>query len=1535
MTRGQQELEPLAVVGVACRLPGANSPDEFWNLLMSGTDMCGVVPKDLFDVQDYYHSTGSARNRMGATTGNWFETKVKKEFDPRFFGLDREQSLNMDPQQRLSLMVAYEALEDAGWTPPNVNASSTSPAPRANDSSQDDRVGVFVAATCDDYTQNLSSDLTSHVFTGNARQFLAHRLSHFFGFQGPSQTLDTACNASFVALETACTKIRNGSCSSAIVGGVSVITQPQVSVGLDKAHFLSRTGQCKTLDEGADGYSRSDAVSFVVIKRLKDAMKQNDRIYAEILAIGTNHSGEAHSITHPHAPAQAALMSSLLEQSRVERKDVNMIEAHGTGTQAGDLNELTAIHNTFVKDAGREQGEELIFTSSKANIGHSEGASGLGALIKTVLIFKNATVPVHVGIRTNLNPKLEPLLTDGRIVFARDGHLPLRPALEHRAIAVCNNFGAAGGNTSVLLRQHRPSSSTETRLSTNSSDREVAVQLPFLISARSQAALQRMTIDLANFLHGKTSQDPRGGLLHDLSYTLCARRILHPHRKLILASTVDELREKLLGSLDEDSSQKSQTDLRETMKSLASEFQSVRAQVQRYDVIAIGFDLPLFEELTKESSKVSSEKYLRFASSFVLGSLLSKWGGEKPPTVRGGGGGGGFKARLGIDAVERAIERLDRLQDDSVDTNIGISSQASSAGFEAAGLSGTPFTSSLEDEILSKPWEKILAFLFQHCATSFAETFDARTAMKDIAPQARLISIPSYSWEREELYVPYLDRALVTPSWNDDPKFEVVPSAPKAGLEKPLSSLVTKIGEDVFRLEMDQRLGVTASILQAIQDTLGGGSDAKIRVERLELGSGFKLEEPLLFTLTELEGDEAEIGEGLVVDFTSSVQRDLVRASALVRQADLDPRDARGDQEFLQALVPFLSQQRLDIRDASGSSVVPQSIFYLTLSQIQSSSFLSKARMVSRHIISKDCTASLTTIRPGSCGSFRTLMEAVEQVLVWMASKESLGMGGPGIVLQGFLRRSGIEGDLFSNGSKGLELLTITEPFGIGKSTSSQVYVFDPNTAQLLGSVEGLQCVSVSVGGVPSSQKEVGGAVSSLIGSPIPSRASHPSSSSKSTRPISSSSRRLAVDSYDEDSEASSNEDPISSSSSQTDQTEATSISSSGEAERKPSSSKGDAAQLFLDLAASVIAEQTGAPAETVVTSCFADIGIDSLMSLAVLDRLREESELDLPGSLFIDCQDFEELRAFAKNACGAMGGVPESSDDERSEPERAEIAEQAAPEDPSVDDFNDTGGASAVVLCGRKVQGGGGLRPLFLVPDGSGTAAVFRNLPSMGGRLVYGLNSPFLREGAPGWNGGVEEIARYYISQMREKEPEGPYIVGGWSFGGVVSYEMVRQLTRSGIKVEALLLLDSPCPQKMPALPHTIIDWALGSNALAGLGIKKFSPTMTEHFRKAISTLSQYNPPSLGSELGLKVALLTAVQGVGADPKEVVNTNETVEWLFSSRKGLGAHGWDKLCSQESVDVVEFEANHFTMMERSLTPNWANPILDLLKRWGL
>ncbi|KAG5652522.1 Type I Iterative PKS, partial [Sphagnurus paluster] len=514
---GKVKQEPIAIVGMAVNMPGAPNVSKLWEILDKGINTISEIPEHRFKVSDYNDGENSKRT-MKAHTGNFVDGV--DEFDNKFFKISPREAKSMDPQQRILLHTAYEALEDSGYVP---NSTPTS---------RPEAFGCYIGVATHDYIQNLREEIDVYYSPGTLKAFLSGRISYAMQLGGPSLVVDTACSSSIVAVYQGARALMNRDCDSALVGGVNIISSPDMFLGLDRAHFLSPTGQCKAFDASANGYSRSEGCGVFVLKRLSDALAENDRILGVIRGIEVNQSGLAHSITHPHAPTQAALFRRVLENSNIEPTRINVVEAHGTGTQAGDPNELESIRSVF--SCHRSPANPLHITSVKANIGHLEAASGAAGLAKLLLMLQHKRIPRQISLK-NLNPRIAPLDTDNTVIDLVDTEwLPSHEGMTR--LALLNNFGAAGSNTALLLEEHKSPDSLESIPD--------GVSYVFGLSAKDEAALEMMRSRYLQYLEG-----PDVAPLSDIAYTATARRQLYDHRLAVSATTSAGLIEKLRTAL--------------------------------------------------------------------------------------------------------------------------------------------------------------------------------------------------------------------------------------------------------------------------------------------------------------------------------------------------------------------------------------------------------------------------------------------------------------------------------------------------------------------------------------------------------------------------------------------------------------------------------------------------------------------------------------------------------------------------------------------------------------------------------------------------------------------------------------------------------------------------------------------------------------------------------------------------------------------------------------------------------------------------
>ncbi|GAB2626314.1 hypothetical protein GCM10027168_67580 [Streptomyces capparidis] len=425
--------EPIAIVGLGCRLPGgADSPEAFWRLLSEGVDATSEFPADRGDASALYDPDPDAPGKTYVTRGGFLGGPVDT-FEPSVFGISPREALGMDPQQRIALEVAWEALERAGYAPDRLNGSAT---------------GVYLGLSTTDYVRMRQSegdirDVDAYQLVGEP-SFAAGRISYTLGLQGPCKVIDTTCSSSLVALHEACQALRLGDCDMALAGGVNLMLSPYGFVMMSKFAGVSPDGRCKTFDASADGYGRGEGAGIVVLKRWSDARRDGDNVIALVRGTAINHDGRSSGLTVPNPAAQQSVIRAALEQAGIAPGDVDYVEAHGTGTALGDPIELRALQAVIGKE--RPEDSPLLVGSVKTNIGHLESAAGVAGLLKLVLALQHGEIPPHLHFTTP-NPNVD--WSRLRIQVA-DTARPWPEAGRPR-IGAISSFGASGTNAHAVV----------------------------------------------------------------------------------------------------------------------------------------------------------------------------------------------------------------------------------------------------------------------------------------------------------------------------------------------------------------------------------------------------------------------------------------------------------------------------------------------------------------------------------------------------------------------------------------------------------------------------------------------------------------------------------------------------------------------------------------------------------------------------------------------------------------------------------------------------------------------------------------------------------------------------------------------------------------------------------------------------------------------------------------------------------------------------------------------------------------------------
>jgi acyl transferase domain-containing protein/SAM-dependent methyltransferase len=499
--------EPIALIGIGCRYPGgADDPESFWELLRDGVDAISEIPADRWDRDAFYDPNPDAPGKISTRYGGFLRDVDR--FDADFFGISPREAAGIDPQQRLLLEVSWRALEDAGQAPDRLFGAAA---------------GVFVGISSFDYPllqfrEDPAGFLDAYYATGIAHSVASGRLAYTLGLRGPALSIDTACSSSLVAVHVACQSLRAGECDLALAGGVNLILGPVLHVALSKARMLAPDGRCKAFDASADGFIRSEGCGVVVLKRLRDATADGDRIRAVIRGSAVNQDGRSSGLTAPNGPSQEAVIRAALRNARIDADRLQYVEAHGTGTALGDPIEARALASV-VGEGGSTC--RLRVGSCKANIGHAEAAAGVAGLIKVALALGHDEIPPQPHFeRPNPHIDWSRMPLD---VFAERSPWP---AGASPRLAGVSSFGFSGTNAHVVVEE-----APEPRPAPSATERPLHL---LTVSARSPEALRELVGRYADTM----AESPVP--LADLAYTANAGRSHFAYRAALTAASAAE-----------------------------------------------------------------------------------------------------------------------------------------------------------------------------------------------------------------------------------------------------------------------------------------------------------------------------------------------------------------------------------------------------------------------------------------------------------------------------------------------------------------------------------------------------------------------------------------------------------------------------------------------------------------------------------------------------------------------------------------------------------------------------------------------------------------------------------------------------------------------------------------------------------------------------------------------------------------------------------------------------------------------------------
>ena len=512
MMKANQQSE-IAIIGLGCRFPQGETPEEFWHLLSNGIDAVTEVPSDRWNVDQLYEQQPATPGKMSTRWGG-FLSQVDG-FDPLFFNISLKEAERIDPQQRLFLEVAWEALEHAGLATDKLAGTAT---------------GVFAAMAVVNYDQLLYKNvadlkqISAYDGIGTTLSLAASRLSYLLDLKGPSLAIETACSSSLVATHLACQSLRTGESNLCIVGGVNLILTPELNIVFSQAQMMSPEGRCKTFDADANGYVRGEGCGVVILKRLADAIADRDNILAVIKGSAIAQDGLSNGITAPNGPIQQAVIRQALDNAGVKAAQVSYVEAHGTGTPLGDPIEVKSLRKVLM--SGRPLDRPCHIGSVKTNIGHLESAAGIAGLIKVVLALQHREIPPNLHFK-QLNPYIRLEKTPITIPTEKQPW-----SVESTRIAGISSFGFGGTNAHVVLE--------EAAIPATQSNEKLERPLQVLtLSAKSDRALAQLAQRYSSFLKSQSAS------LADICFTANTGRTHFEHRLVAISKTKTELQQSL------------------------------------------------------------------------------------------------------------------------------------------------------------------------------------------------------------------------------------------------------------------------------------------------------------------------------------------------------------------------------------------------------------------------------------------------------------------------------------------------------------------------------------------------------------------------------------------------------------------------------------------------------------------------------------------------------------------------------------------------------------------------------------------------------------------------------------------------------------------------------------------------------------------------------------------------------------------------------------------------------------------------------
>lgn len=1597
-------------------------------------------------------------------------------FDTRLFNVSPREAIQMDPVQRLLLMTTHEALENSGFSP-NSSLSTTS-----------SRIAVYVGQ-CTEQWRDIAAVHGVDIFAvqGLLRAFAPGRLNYHFKFEGPSYSLDAACSSSSTAIALACSALIDRNCDMALAGGAQVSNTPLEFAGLSIAGFLSTTGGCKTFRADADGYCRGEGVGMVVLKRLEDAIADNDNIHSVISGWGRNHSANAISITHPHAETQERLYRQVLQQASVDPYDVSYIEMHGTGTQAGDSAEMKSVTSVF---AGQKRVNNPLYVGAvKANIGHSEAAAGVTAVVKASMMLKTQLIPPQVGASEPLNPAFPPLDDINVRIAGEVATLKPSPNGNGKNKILVNNFDAAGGNTCLVLEE----APAKAQKLVDGRDWHVVT-----LSGRTQPALVGNKQRLLKYL--LANPDTK---LADLAYSTTARRMQEVWRTALVGDSVQKIVQSLQNDLENTKTAKRGSSKGNAVFMFTGQgaqyagmghelYRLVPRFAKKVDALqklANFLGLPQFKDIiaspekSLEGRSTVDVQLATVSLEVALAELWISWG-VKPSAVLGHSLGEyvalciagvlsesdmlllvGRRAKLiqekttaGEYAMLSAAATVDEVQKWMVAGGHGSSCQISCFnspksivisgkveslrqfdellrsksirtkflevpyGFHSPQLDPVleDFQKIAESAVFSKPSIPVISTLTGNLVKGnnvFNASYLVQQARKPVRFEPALQSLQSSGLTSEQTV--YLEIGphsictslakatldipkdnLISSLRSGEPAFKTIStslhSAFHAGLpvdwaeyhrehldsvsllDLPTYAFDTREFWDVYRYETMPGLTAGGSTENGtVAETPKKPAFSTTGLQRI-LSETVKADEiSVTFESSTAEEKLHEAIHGHLVNGAAlcptSVFSDMASSAAkyiwgLAAPGKPVPFGALCDLDIFNALVVPKDAGKQVIRvTATGSKKVGGDVHLIFSSSDGNAAFVDNGKCIVKPIDAAKSKAEWSRNAHLVKSRINALMNAnsdqdvvrlqrrfiykifnsvvkydekyqglhtlymdeeMQDAVAIIKLRPSEGTGNWTISpywsdtivhLAGFVMNgSSHNPEDMAHISGGLDRMTLADELSDQKeyysyvsmragekkgSSIGDVYILDGS--EVVGFCEGIKFQQMKksilniVLGISESE--------TTHSSHAPTRASAPShqAHTSSHAPANTSVTNVAAQ-------------------------------ASGDSQED---------EVIEALISAILSETGFDPSELDDSTELLDMGVDSLMSIAIIDAVKRNTGITLPVSFFLDITTIGDI-----NRKRSTASVPSSSNDSTVS-SSDDLSDSKVFDDPhttigtpfeeEIDAPLDLSKYSSKVVL---VQGDtrSAKTPLFLICDGAGSASAYIYVPKLpSGTPVYALESPFLRDPF-NFNCSCEEVAGLYKKALRETQPEGPYLIGGWSAGAVFAYEVSRQLLEEGDQVQGLLLIDMKVPRRNLSVKAPTLEIVEQANLVTRVHgervvFDELTAMVKQHLLASSLCVRGYEPKPMPLDrrpikgtfiIWARSGLCDTMRdpddveevsrGLSIDPigKNVMYDNDIDmrTFLFSKRYNFGVNGWDALVGE--AEAVVIDGDHFSIVRK-------------------